>query len=209
MQKIVICVQLLILSPIIFFIIILRFFLKIQIIEIETRAIGHMSLPIEVYLSEISNKVHKKGICFALDIPLVAIDSLKILAQSQKSSKKQEELILPMFDARRDEVFLHLFDKNFNSVWPTRSQILDESFYDELNAIDKPIIICGDASIKAEELLSNFGPLDQLEFKHNEHPLASYMGEIAQRYLQQNKVEDLAYFEPFYGKDFQAIPSKK
>ena len=150
-----------------------------------------------------------KGICFALNIPLVAIDSLKILAHSQKASMRQGELILPMFDARRDEVFLQLFDKNFNSVWPTRSQILDESFYSELKAIDKPIIICGDASIKAEELLGNFGPLDQLEFKHNEHPLASYMGEITQRYLQQNKVEDLAYFEPFYGKDFQAIPSKK
>ena len=150
-----------------------------------------------------------KGICFALDIPLVTIDSLKILAYSQKVSIKQGELILPMFDARRDEVFLHLFDENFNSVWPTRSQILDESFYEELKAIQKPIIICGDASIKAEELLGNFGPFDQLEFRHNEHPLARYIGDIAQSYLQQNKVEDLAYFEPFYGKDFQAIPSKK
>ena len=72
MRKIIVCVQLLALSPIIFFIIILRFFFKIQIIEIETRAIGHMSLPIEVYLSEISNKVHKKGICFAFKNSTIA-----------------------------------------------------------------------------------------------------------------------------------------
>ena len=103
MQKIVVCVQLLILSPIIFFIIILRFFLKIQIIEIETRAIGHMSLPIEVYLSEISNKVHKKGICFAFKNKTIAN---KFLYQKIK----QKFFVLPSIIIKPIYIF---FNKKF------------------------------------------------------------------------------------------------
>jgi len=150
-----------------------------------------------------------KGICFSLDIPLVAIDSLKILAHSQRSSKYSNRLVLPMFDARRDEVFLHLFDENFNSVWSTRNQIIDESFFNELNKVDRPIVICGDASVKAEKLLSAYGAINHIEFAHNQHPLARYMGEIAQEYLAEKKIENLAYFEPFYGKEFQSISSNK
>jgi len=150
-----------------------------------------------------------KGICFSLDIPLVAIDSLKILACSQRSSKYSNSMVLPMFDARRDEVFLNLFDKNFNSVWSTRNQIIDQSFFNELNKVDRPIVICGDASVKVEKLLSAYGAINHLKFVHNQHPLAKYMGEIAHKYLAEKKVEDLAYFEPFYGKEFQAIPPKK
>lgn len=114
MQKIVVCAQLLILSPIIFFIIILRFFLNIQIIEIETRAIGHMSLPIEVYLSEISNKVHKKGICFAFKNSTIAN---KFLYQKikQKFFVLPSIIVKPIYIFFNKKIIYDFIGKKFTS----------------------------------------------------------------------------------------------
>ena len=114
MQKIVVCFQLLILSPIVFLIIILRLFLKIQIVEIETRAIGHMSLPIEVYLCEISNKVHKKGICFAFKNSTVANKFLyeKI---KQKFFVLPSVIVKPIYTFFNNKFIYDLIGKKFTS----------------------------------------------------------------------------------------------
>tara|TARA_B100000886_G_C20425676_1_gene493864 strand:+ start:316 stop:1524 length:1209 start_codon:yes stop_codon:yes gene_type:complete len=164
MHKIVVCIQLLILSPIIFFAIILRFFFKIQIIEIETRAIGHMSLPIEVFLSEISNKIHKKGIYLAFQNPTIANKFL-----FKKIKKKF--LVLPRFVVEPIYLFFNsrfiynLIGKKFTSDfrhWKKRkivnlSNWQEQDIYDVLPKTKPSISFDNSEIILGNKLLSKLG----------------------------------------------------
>jgi len=143
-----------------------------------------------------------KGICFALDIPLIAIDTLSVLAYSQLIDKKAFEVAyyIPMVDARRDEVYYCVFDKNLVRVEQIDNQILKkDSFIDFAN-----ITICGDGAHKAQQIM--------------EHPSANYFGgpALAQdmvalsfKYYKEKKFEDLAYFNPIYHKSPNITQSKK
>ncbi len=141
-----------------------------------------------------------KGLCFALDIPLIAVDTLQILA-SQVNVKNG--LIIPMIDARRMEVYSAIFDENYNKIREVQAQILDENSFSE---IKNTIYFLGDCSEKAKTVLTkeNFVFLDDKLF-----PSANEMSLLSFEKFNNNEFEDLAYFEPYYLKDFLITTSKR
>lgn len=134
-----------------------------------------------------------KGLCFALDIPLISVDTLKVLA-SQVAI--ENGVIIPMIDARRMEVYSAIFDHQYNKIRAIEAQILDENSFSE---IDEKIYIIGDSSEKAKTILThkNISYLDEIQF-----PSANQMSKLSFEKFQNNDFEDVAYFEPFYLKDF-------
>ena len=143
-----------------------------------------------------------KGLCFALDKPLIALNSLEILAQNP--IEKGIDFIIPMIDARRMEVFTAVFNREREWVQKTNALILSpDSFKDVVH--QKSCLVLGDGSQKFKAL----NPEINAQFSLNdEHPDALNMVQMAwEKYCLQD-FESLAYFEPFYLKDFQTTPPK-
>lgn len=134
-----------------------------------------------------------KGICFALDIPLIAIDSLINLAELAQQTHKNVNLCA-MIDARRMEVYSSIYDASLNSIKPITADILDENSYTEF----EPFVYFGDGAEKAQSLWKNRNAiLDATIFSSARgHVVLAYSKFVNQEF------EDLAYFEPFYLKDF-------
>jgi tRNA threonylcarbamoyladenosine biosynthesis protein TsaB len=134
-----------------------------------------------------------KGLCYALKIPLIAVDTLSILAE--KVTLKNG-LIIPMIDARRMEVYSAVFDENKNQIRTTQAEILNENSFSEYQ---ETIYFVGDSTEKAKTILNkpNFVFLDDIVF-----PSARDISSLAYEKYIQNHFEDVAYFEPFYLKDF-------
>lgn len=135
-----------------------------------------------------------KGFCYGLDIPLLSLNSLEILAQSQIN--KETDLIIPMIDARRMEVYTAVFDGQGKRITEIEAIILDENLFQEYS--DKKIIFIGDAVEKSKEVLQ----LPNAEFIEEKYPSARYMKDLAEMKFKENKIEDVAYFEPFYLKEW-------
>jgi tRNA threonylcarbamoyladenosine biosynthesis protein TsaB len=134
-----------------------------------------------------------KGLCYALGIPLIAVDTLQILA-SQVSV--DNGLIVPMLDARRMEVYSAIFDANYQKVRSTEAQIItSESFID----YKETLYFVGDCAQKCQPVLisDNFVFLDQIVY-----PSAREMSALAYEKYKKNDTVDVAYFEPHYLKDF-------
>lgn len=134
-----------------------------------------------------------KGLCFALDIPLISIDSLTILAHQIQTTNG---LIIPMIDARRMEVYTAVFDKNHNKTSDIQALIIDENSFSDIN---DTIYFIGDGTHKCKEILTkrNFIFSDKILY-----PSAEQMAILSFDKFIQNKFEDIAYFEPFYLKEF-------
>lgn len=137
-----------------------------------------------------------KGFCYGLDIPLISLNSLEILAQSQV--EKGFDLIIPMIDARRMEVYTANFDGNGNMISEIEAKILDETSFQEFG--DKKIIFVGDAVEKSKSVLN----LPNAQFIEGTHPSAKQMIGLAEEKFIRKEFEDVAYFEPFYLKEFIA-----
>ncbi len=141
-----------------------------------------------------------KGLCFALDLPLIAVDTLQVLASKLSIS---EGVIIPMIDARRMEVYSAIFNSKSEKIREVQAEILTENSFEE---ISETIHFVGDCAEKAKTVLtkSNF-------IFHEEiiYPSANEMSELSYKKFQENKLEDVAYFEPYYLKDFMATVSKK
>lgn len=134
-----------------------------------------------------------KGLCFALDIPLIALDSLEILA---KQVNLNNGLIIPMIDARRMEVYTAIFDQNHNKISETKALVIDENSFSDIS--EKTCFI-GDGAEKCMAVLQkeNFVFLSEIIY-----PSAKEMAELSLEKFQQKEFEDIAYFEPFYLKEF-------
>jgi tRNA threonylcarbamoyladenosine biosynthesis protein TsaB len=134
-----------------------------------------------------------KGLCYALGIPLIGVDTLAVLAQAVSCDNG---LIMPMIDARRMEVYSAVFDKNHQKVKAVQAEILTEYSYAE---VAETIHIVGDCQEKCRTVLTknNFVFLPEIVF-----PSAKGMSALSYAKFQQNDFEDVAYFEPFYLKDF-------
>lgn len=134
-----------------------------------------------------------KGLCYALNIPLIAIDTLEILASKVDQN---DGLIVPMLDARRMEVYSAVFNQDKKIVSETKAEILDENSYAHVN---EKIYFLGDCQEKCKTVLtkSNFQFLPEIIF-----PSASEMSELSFQKFIAKEFEDVAYFEPFYLKDF-------
>ena len=141
-----------------------------------------------------------KGLCFALDLPLIALDTLQVLASKLSIS---DGVIIPMIDARRMEVYSAIFNAKYEKVREVQAEILTENSFEE---ISQTIHFVGDSAEKAKTVLtkSNF-------IFHEEiiYPSANEMSELSYKKFQENNFEDVAYFEPYYLKDFMATVSKK
>lgn len=134
-----------------------------------------------------------KGLCYALEVPLIAIDTLTSLANQVKH---HDGFIVPMIDARRMEVYSAIFNSNKEMIREVQAEILtEESFANQAEII----YFIGDSNEKAKSVLkkTNFIFLDEIVF-----PSANEMSSISYQKFQNNDFVDVAYFEPYYLKDF-------
>lgn len=141
-----------------------------------------------------------KGLCYALEIPLIAIDTLEVLA---RQAVMEEGIIIPMIDARRMEVYSAIFDSNFKKIRDVKAEIIDENSFAETA---ENIYFVGDCQQKCQTVLiqENFIFLPEIVF-----PSANQMSALSFEKFANNQFEDVAYFEPFYLKDFMVTTSTK
>jgi tRNA threonylcarbamoyladenosine biosynthesis protein TsaB len=139
-----------------------------------------------------------KGLCFALDIPLIAINTLESMAFGMNKFNTQNMLLCPMIDARRMEVYCMVLDHNLNVMQETEAKIIDETSFDELLDLYQ-IIFFGNGADKVTGLLSKNS---NSHFIQGIFPQATHVGALAYQKFFQNNFENLTYFEPFYLKDF-------
>ncbi|WP_108823028.1 tRNA (adenosine(37)-N6)-threonylcarbamoyltransferase complex dimerization subunit type 1 TsaB [Dysgonomonas sp. Marseille-P4361] len=146
-----------------------------------------------------------KGLCYGLSIPLIAINTLKIMAQGIVDNKAIDNnaILCPMIDARRMEVYDLLLDTDLNEIRPTSADIIDEnSFADILK--EKQIVFFGNGAAKCKEVL----PKQNTIFIDGIYPKASDMVKLANEAYAKQDFVDVAYFEPFYLKEFVATTPK-
>lgn len=136
-----------------------------------------------------------KGLCYALQIPLISIDTMQVLAKKANV----DGLIVPMIDARRMEVYSAIFDKNHNKIKEVEAEVLTENSYQDF---DQTVYFVGDCQEKCQTVLvkDNFKFLPEIIF-----PSANEMSQLSFEKFQNNDFEDVAYFEPFYLKDFMLM----
>ena len=141
-----------------------------------------------------------KGLCFALNLPLISVDTLQVLA-SQLSIT--EGVIIPMIDARRMEVYSAIFNAKYEKVREVQAEILIENSFEQ---ISESIHFVGDCAEKCQSVLvkPNFVFLKEIKY-----PSANEMCAISFAKFQQSNFVDVAYFEPYYLKDFMITTSKK
>jgi tRNA threonylcarbamoyladenosine biosynthesis protein TsaB len=147
-----------------------------------------------------------KGLCFALDKPLIAVETLEAMAKGilLTNAVDASTLLCPMIDARRMEVYTALFDVQGNVVKPTAAEIIDEqSFAVELQS--NKILFFGDGAEKCREVL---GGNSNAIFVDNFTNSAIYLTQKAAEKFASSKFEDVAYFEPYYLKDFLVTKKK-
>lgn len=144
-----------------------------------------------------------KGLCFALDLPLIALNTLEIMVQPYEVSPYS--FIIPMLDARRMEVYTAIFDETKKWIQETMAEVLTENTFTSI-VNEQSCLIIGDGAIKFKTL----HPKINASYTNEIHyPVAKDMITLAWKKFNAKEFEDLAYFEPFYLKDFQTTPPKK
>ena len=142
-----------------------------------------------------------KGLCYALDKPLIAINSLEAMAAGCVNLKaptgNPKSLFCPMIDARRMEVYCAVYDEKMNELKKTSADIIDADSFSDLLQKGK-VCFFGDGAEKCKGAISHPNAI----FLEGVNPSAQFMLPIAERYFSEKKFEDVAYFEPFYLKDF-------
>lgn len=133
-----------------------------------------------------------KGLCYALDIPLISIPTLESLARQVKGTT-----VIPMLDARRMEVYSAVFSSEMKAIRGTKAQILSEDSFKEY--LDKgSVTFIGDGVAKFKEICVHANA----RFIENALPSSKEMAAVAETKYKISDTEDVAYFEPFYLKDF-------
>ena len=148
-----------------------------------------------------------KGLCYGLDIPLIAINTLKVMAAGliAKGLAYPGNLLCPMIDARRMEVYDAVYDTGLDIVRDVHADIIDsESFSDLLK--DNKVLFFGNGAAKCKDTLVN----ENAVFVDNIYPSAVDMVTLAEEAYARKDFVDVAYFEPFYLKEFVAtVPKNK
>ena len=142
-----------------------------------------------------------KGLCYGLNIPLIAIETLTAMAHSVASNVESDATLIPMIDARRVEVFCSIHQSG-TTTKSVHSRILDEEPFDEITS--EKVYYFGDGAEKAREHLN-------ATWKYLPEPktTAKNLIPLAWEKFQNKDFEDVAYFEPSYHKDFKAGKPKK
>ena len=163
-----------------------------------------------------------KGLCYAMEKPLIAIDTLaamtegfldnnfdnntNIMSSSLSSSSSSSSIFCPMIDARRMEVYSAFFTGDMKKISETEALIIDESSFSDLK-LNHHLYLFGDG---ADKLVSLFENEENITVIEKFHCSAAYMARLAEEAFKNNNFVDTAYFEPFYLKDFvPGIPKVK
>jgi tRNA threonylcarbamoyladenosine biosynthesis protein TsaB len=146
-----------------------------------------------------------KGLAFALNIPLIAIDTLKALTASVLQNDTTNVLFCPMFDARRNEVYTAVYTNQLELTQPVQALIVNEESITIFNS-NSSIIFFGDGMSKCKVLLST---LKNAQFKEGVFPSAINQVKLALNKYLNKQFEDLAYFEPYYLKEFYTTAQKR
>lgn len=134
-----------------------------------------------------------KGLCFALNIPLIALDTLEVLSRKISVS---EGLIIPMLDARRMEVFTAIYTSDGKPLQTVHSKIIDANSFSDFG---ESLHLLGDGILKCREMLNRSNMIYHLEYLY---PSAQEMSSLAFEKYKNQAFENVAYFEPFYLKEF-------
>jgi tRNA threonylcarbamoyladenosine biosynthesis protein TsaB len=147
-----------------------------------------------------------KGVCYGRDLPLLSVPTLKILCVPVLLGKEElpeDALLVPMIDARRMEVYSAVYSRALQEVRPIGADIVDADTY--LPYLEKhPVYFFGDGAMKCKNVIQH----TNAHFIEGIIPLAKWMFPLAERSLHLGEKQDVAYFEPFYLKDFVAVKSK-
>lgn len=144
-----------------------------------------------------------KGLCYALDIPLIAINTLDAMASAKAQQGDSRTLYCPMIDARRMEVYLAVYDSEGNTILPVEAKIIEGNSFAEMLDGNK-MVFFGDGAEKCRDVLTHPNAEVLIDFTNS----ASHLSTLALQKFESEAFEDVAYFEPFYLKDFIALPKK-
>jgi tRNA threonylcarbamoyladenosine biosynthesis protein TsaB len=138
-----------------------------------------------------------KAMAFSLEIPIIAVPTLTALASAAFLAIQDVDLVLPMIDARRKEVYTGLYDRAGQEIWPVSSVILDEKFFSEVLAGKGQVVCCGDGSLKIGEM----APLDKnLQVEKEILCSARHLVAPAWDLFQQGNIREALHFVPYYMK---------
>ncbi|MDR0427358.1 MAG: tRNA (adenosine(37)-N6)-threonylcarbamoyltransferase complex dimerization subunit type 1 TsaB [Dysgonamonadaceae bacterium] len=147
---------------------------------------------------------YAKGLCYGLNVPLIAIPTLKIMTLSALEQIRDEEsCFCPMIDARRMEVYSAIYDSHLNEIRAVRADIVEENSYREYLASGK-MVFFGDGSDKCKEIIHSENAI----FMDDIFPSADKMASLSEKACSEKNFVQAAYFEPFYLKEFQATAAK-
>lgn len=145
-----------------------------------------------------------KGFCYTLDIPLIAVSTLQSMAKEVSQYNTSSALLCPMIDARRMEVYTALYNQQLETVEAIHPKVIDEtSFKDTLE--NQQVIFFGNGMDKCKETLQTTNSFFVAEIV----PSAKHVGTLAIEKFKKEDFADVAYFEPFYLKEFRMNKSKK
>jgi len=147
-----------------------------------------------------------KGLCYGFGIPLIAVKTPEIMVEKILNTMQVDEstLLCPMIDARRMEVYAAIYDKSLNIKRDIAADIVEENTYKEY--LDKnKILFFGNGSDKCRSVINS----ENAVFVENVYPSAASMIRLSEKAFRENNFVDVAYFEPFYLKDFVATVPKK
>lgn len=138
-----------------------------------------------------------KGLCVALNIPLISVGSLELMAHQMKERNKEGGYMCPMIDARRMEVYCELYNAALDVIQPVEAKVIDEFSFSEY--LDKtPIVFFGDGSAKCAQVIQN----PKARFVSGVYPSAVGMGVLVYEKFKNKQFEDVQNFEPHYLKEF-------
>ena len=138
-----------------------------------------------------------KGLCYALDIPLISVSTLKAMAFGM-AQKEKSDLYCPMIDARRMEVYNAFYNSTNKEIRGIQADIIEACSYQK--ELDKKVLFFGDGAEKCKQMIQH----PNARFIDGIFPSSKDMLEIANEKFAENFFEDVVYFEPFYLKDFVA-----
>ena len=143
-----------------------------------------------------------KGLCYGLNIPLIPVDTLQILCAAALAQQfPQDAVLCPMLDARRMEVYTSIYTRECARMRDIEAKIIDEHAF-EAELAEQAICFFGNGAAKCKEVIQS----PNAYFIDNVLPQAQYMGTLAEQ-LPQLDIKQVAYYEPFYLKEFVAAPS--
>lgn len=145
-----------------------------------------------------------KGLCYGLKIPLISVSTLEAMANGAREQVSENTLLCPMIDARRMEVYTALFSNQLEILEKVHPQIIDEDSFNNILS-KQSIFFFGTGANKCQATITNENAI----FLENLFTSSKYMASLSYSKYKNKEFEDVAYFEPFYLKEFQAIKSTK